>query len=242
LPLGVVSIAISAVMVPLIAASLRTQDGHAFAAAQSRAFEIALALALPAAAGFAVLASPIAAGLFERGAFGPRDTEAVAAALAAICVGLPGHALEKVLGATAFAHEDARTPMLTALAGLVAAIAGCLVLFPLYGPAGVAAAIGISAWVGASLLALVLRRRGWLRFDRDLRQRMPRIVLATVVMTAAIWALNRLAAALHASGSATRLLLLAALVGAGLAVYLAVLQGLGVAKLADLVAAARKRA
>src|SRR5207245_2951326 len=99
-------------------------------AAQSRAFEIAVGLALPAAVAFAVLAQPIAGGLFERGAFGPRDTAAVAGALAAICAGLPGHALEKVLGAVSFAHEDTRTPMLAALAGLATAIAAALVLFP----------------------------------------------------------------------------------------------------------------
>ena len=74
LPLGVASIAIAAVIVPRIAASLRAGDTDTFAAVQSRAFEIALALALPAAAGFALLAEPIAGGLFERGAFGPLDT------------------------------------------------------------------------------------------------------------------------------------------------------------------------
>jgi hypothetical protein len=108
LPLGVVSIASAAVLVPAIAASVREAAPEAIAAAQSRGYEIGLALALPSAVGFALLAEPIAGGLFERGAFGARDTAAVGAALAAICAGLPGHALEKVLGAVSFAHEDAR--------------------------------------------------------------------------------------------------------------------------------------
>ena len=48
--------------------------------------------------------------------------------------GLPGHALEKVLGAVSFAHEDTRTPMLAALAGLATARsrARCC-CFPRYG-------------------------------------------------------------------------------------------------------------
>src|SRR5262245_18581341 len=87
LPLGVVSIAISAVLVPTIAAGVRSAKSEVIAAAQSRGFEIALGLALPSAVAFALLAVPIAGGLFERGAFGPRDTAAVAAALAAICAG-----------------------------------------------------------------------------------------------------------------------------------------------------------
>src|SRR6185436_13710855 len=48
LPLGIVSIAIASVLVPLIAASVRAGKTDAFAAAQSRGFEIALGLALPA--------------------------------------------------------------------------------------------------------------------------------------------------------------------------------------------------
>ena len=74
LPLGVVSVAIAAVIVPRIASSAATGDDRALAAAQSRAYEVALGLALPAAVGFALLAHPIAGGLFERGAFGPQDT------------------------------------------------------------------------------------------------------------------------------------------------------------------------
>jgi putative peptidoglycan lipid II flippase len=151
---------------PTIAATVRSGAAGAIAAAQSRAFEIGLGLALPAATAFALLAQPIAAGLFERGAFDARDTAAVAAALAAICAGLPGHVLEKVLGAVSFAHEDARTPMLAALAGLAAALAGALVLFPRYGHVGVAAAIAISGWVGATLLGAILLAPRLARVDR----------------------------------------------------------------------------
>ena len=241
LPLGIASIAIAAVIVPHIAASLRSGEADV-AGAQSRAFEIALGLALPAATGFAVLAGPIAGGLFERGAFGPGDTAAVAAALAAICAGLPGHVLEKVFGAISFAHEDTHTPMLAALAGLAAAIIGAVLLFPLYGHVGVAAAIAISGWVGASLLGAILYARGWLRLDAIARRRLPRILLATVGMGAIVMSGTIAGQALWpalASSSLGRLGLLAVLVALGVAVYLVTLQLLGVAKLKDLMSAAR---
>src|SRR5450830_174076 len=244
LPLGVASIAIAAVIVPRIAASLRDGQADDFAAVQSRAFEIALGLALPAATGFALLAGPIAGGLFEHGAFGPHDTAAVAAALAAICAGLPGHVLEKVFGAVSFAHGDTHTPMVAALSGLAAAIAGGGLLFPHFGHVGVAAAIAISGWVGAALLGSILYGRGWLRRDQSGWRRLPRIVLATVVMGAvvgaALVASHKLLPAL-ASSSLGRLALLTVLVALGVAVDLAALQILGVAKLKDLVSAARRR-
>jgi putative peptidoglycan lipid II flippase len=243
LPLGVVSVAIAAVMVPVIAASVRAADTDAIAGAQSRAFEIALALALPAAVAFALLAEAIAGGLFERGAFGPRDTAAVAAALAAICAGLPGHTLEKVLGAVSFAHEDTRTPMFAALAGLATTLMGAIFLFPTYGHVGVAAAIGLSGWVGAALLGAVLARRRWLQVDRDLWRRLPRIVAATIVMGIAILILQTLLAKnFNVAGSQLgRIAALAVLVAAGFAVYLAALQAFGVVKLKELVAAVRHR-
>jgi putative peptidoglycan lipid II flippase len=236
LPLGVVSIAIASVLVPAIATSVRSGGEHAIADAQSRGFEIALGLAVPAAIAFAVLAAPIAGALFERGAFGPSDTAAVAAALTAICAGLPGHALEKVLGAVSFAHEDTRTPMLAALCGLAAAVAGALVLFPGHGAEGVAAAIAISGWVGATLLALILWRRRWLNLDRAAIRRLPRMLLAAALMGAVVLALHHAFALLMAgfASQVVRIATLAVLVVAGLATYVATLALFGVARPHDL--------
>jgi putative peptidoglycan lipid II flippase len=243
LPLGVASIATASVLVPAIAASVRERKPSDIAAAQSRGFEIALGLALPAAVAFAVLAEPIARTLFERGAFGPADTAAVAAALAAICAGLPGHALEKVVGAVSFAHEDTRTPMLAALAGLAAAIIGALALFPRYGAVGVAAAIAISGWVGATLLGLILGRRGWLALDGAAIRRLAGIVLAALAMGIVILCLNQLLASLSIATASelARIISLGMLVAIGLGAYVISLQTLGVARMRDVLAAVRHR-
>jgi len=239
LPLGVVSVAIAVAIGPAVAASLRAADATAVAGMQARAFETALGLALPAALALALLATEIAAVLFERGAFGAQDTAAVGAAVAAICAGLPGHAIEKALGAVSFAHEDARTPMLAALVGLVAAIAGALALFPLFGHTGVAAAIALSGWVGAALLGSVLARRGWLTLEPGVAGRLGRIVVASFAMALVLvglqWAL------IPATSAMVRAVRLAVLITAGLATYAAALQLLGVARLSALLVALRER-
>jgi putative peptidoglycan lipid II flippase len=182
---------------------------------------------------------PIARGLFERGAFGAQDTAAVAAALIAICAGLPGHVLEKVFGAVSFAHEDTRTPMLAALTGLAAAIIGGVLLFPRVGYVGVAAAIAVSGWVGAGLLGILLFRRRWLRIDSDARRRLPRICAATIAMAAAVGYANYTIGVVGATPLA-RLAILAALVTLSVAVYVAALQLLGVVALKELAALQRK--
>src|SRR5262249_53648847 len=175
----------------------------------------------------------------ERGAFSAQDTAAVAAALVAICAGLPGHALEKVFGAVSFAHEDTHAPMLAALGGLAAAIIGGALLFPRLGYVGVATAIAVSGWVGAGLLGIVLFRRRWLRIDAEARRRLPRICLATIAMAAAVAYANHLIGVGVAS-SGTRLAILAALVTLGVAVYFAALRLLGVVTFKELTARQRK--
>lgn len=242
LPLGVVSVAIAAVLVPQITASVRTGDAQIISDAQSRGLELAIALALPSAIAFAVLAGPIAGGLFERGAFGPNDTAMVAAALAAIAAGLPGHVLEKVFGAASFAHEDTRTPMLTALCGLAAAAVGALLLFPHFGHFGIAAAIALSGWVGATLLGAILGRRGWLRIDRLAAGRLIRIVAAALAMGGFILLCRALAPAAGVAGpSYLRLIDLVLLVAAGLSAYIAALHILGVVRVLEVIGSVRNR-
>jgi len=243
LPLGVISIAVASVLGPAIAASVRSGDGVHSAEAQSRALEIALALSLPAAVAFAVLSKAIAGGLFQRGAFGAHDTAMVAAALAAISAGLPGHCLEKVMGAISFAYEDTRTPMYTALCGLATAVTTALILFPHYGHVGIAAAIALSGWVGGSVLTAILWRRGWMRIELAAWRRVPRIVLATFVMGSVLAGCEALVATrLDVSGSSlVRTIVLAVMVTLGLSVYFISLQALGVTSVRSLVRSLRER-
>jgi putative peptidoglycan lipid II flippase len=243
LPLGVVSVAIASVLAPRIASSVLASDRDGIAAAQSRAFEIALGLALPSAIAFATLAMPIAGGLFERGAFGPNDTIAVASALVAISAGLPGHILEKVLAGISFAHDDTRTPMFAALAGLTVATTMAILLFPDYGHVGIAAAIAISGWVGATLLSVILWRRGWLAISHSTWRRIAIIVLASAVMGIVILGGYLLIDKNFAASDTAlgRIATLATMVATGLVTYLICLQVLGIARMKDLITAVNDR-
>jgi putative peptidoglycan lipid II flippase len=159
-------------------------------------------------------------------AFTAEDTTAVAAALTAISAGLPGHVLEKIFGAVSFAHEDTHTPMVAALCGLVTAIVGDLLLFPGYQHTGVAAAIAVSGWVGATVLGSVLYRRRWLRLDDYARRRLSRIVAATAAMGVAVGCGLVVGNHLFAGAGTSplgRLAILFVLVTLGIAIYAAAL-------------------
>lgn len=242
LPLGMVGIAIGTVLVPAFAHALRSGNRAELAAAESRGLELALGLALPAAVALAVLAHPIVAVLFERGAFTATDTAATASALAAFALGLPGHVLVKAFSSVFFAREDTATPMRAALIGFVIALLGSLALLPVLGHVGVAVAIAVSGWATAGVLGFWIARRIGFSLDAEARRRLPRIGLAAGAMGLALVAAQMSLAPWFAGSGGGQLLALSVLVGGGLAVYAGLLHMLGVARLHDLTAGMRRKA
>lgn len=219
LPLGIVGIAIGTVLVPAFTHAARSGDKRALVDVESRGLELSLGLALPAAVALAVLAKPIVEVLFQRGAFGADDTAATAAALAAFAAGLPGHVLVKTFSPVFYAREDTGTPMRAALVAFVLAVAGSLALMPALGHVGIAVAIAASGWAGAVLLGAVIARRFGFGLDAGVRRRLPRIVLAALVMGLVLEGARRLFGPGFDGGGLARALTLAALVVVGLVVY-----------------------
>ena len=120
---------------------------------------------------------------------------------------------------------------------------GALTLFPHYGHVGIAAAIALSGWVGASLLGIILWRRGWLRIAAGTRRRLWRIVLAAVVMGGVVAGGDAvLAAWLGEPGTLVgRMAKLSLLVAIGLGTDMLCLKAFGVTSARGLVAAVAKR-
>ncbi|MDF2994874.1 MAG: virulence factor family protein [Xanthobacteraceae bacterium] len=215
LPLGVIGASTGAVLLPLLAAQARSTSGNAGA----RAAEAALALTLPAGLGLMVLAEPIVAVLFKRGAF---DAEAVAATshvLALLAFALPVQAVEKILAAIAFAHGAGRLATRTGLAALVAGGAAGFALAGPLGIAGPALGILVSSAVGLVGLALGLARRGLLTLDDAARRRLPRLAFAALAMTLAVLAAGRLLAGPLAAHGLAGFAALAACIVLGVAIY-----------------------
>jgi putative peptidoglycan lipid II flippase len=242
LPLGVVGAAMATALLPALTRQLRAGDQAAARRSLDRALEGALALTLPATIGLALLARPIVAVLFERGAFDAAAAGATADALAAFALGLPAFVLVKVLAPGFFAREDTTTPVAVAGGALLLNLLLNLALMPVLAHVGIALATSIAGWVDAGLLAVLLARRGGLALDARLRRRMLGLAGALAVMTLAL-ALGRhgLAPAL-AGGAGLRSGALAGLIVGGAAVFLAAAQLLGALDAAELWRALRRGA
>lgn len=186
LPLGVIGVAVATALLPLLSRQIAAQDDQGAADSQNRAIEFALLLTLPAMAGLILLAEPIITVLFQRGAFSAADAEATAGALAAFAVGLPAYVLIKVLSPGFFAREDTRTPVRVAALALVVNIVLNVILMQVLAHVGIALATALSSCLNASLLLIILIRRGHFVWDVRLKGRLPRIGAATLLMVAVV--------------------------------------------------------
>lgn len=244
LPLGIVGIAIGQVLLPEIAEAVVKKTGTVVEDVQNRALEVALALALPAAVGLALLATPIVSVLFERGAFTAVDTAETARALAAFALGLPAFVALRVVTAAHWGRGDTTTPMIHAVAAVAVNIGLSLALRPDHGWIAVAWATSAAAWVNLASSSGSLLRRGHWRFDARSSRRLPRLLLAALVMGVMVEGLRRFGgeALLAATATTSRLAGLGLLVGGGLAAYAVLVLALGAVDLRRLRPARRPSA
>ena len=233
LPLGIVGVAVGTALLPMLSRQVRGGQADAAMHSQNRALEFALLLTLPAAAALIVMAGPVITVLFERGAFGPAEVQATAAALAVYAAGLPAYVLVKALTPGFFAREDTAPPVKVAALALVTNLVLNLLLMGPFKHVGIAMATVISSWLNAGLLAVILHRRGHLEIDARLKRRLPRMALASAGMAAllalSLWGLE----GALAGDTVQRITALAALVVGGLAVFAGLAHLTGAAALVD---------
>ncbi len=233
LPLGVVGVAMGTALLPLLSRQLRAgNDGEAMHSL-NRGLELSLLLTVPAAAALVVIPGPIVTVLFQRGQFDATAAAATAWALAAFASGLPAYVVVKVLAPGFFARSDTTTPVVYAAIAMTANVGLSLALMLPLGHVGIALATALAAWLNAGLLAWGLWRRGHLALDGRFRARLPRTLLATAVMAAAIAGLDFVLRVPLAGGEAERAAALALLVGGGGLVFGVLAHATGAARLAD---------
>lgn len=239
LPLGIVGVAVGAVLVPELARTVHAEDQNATTHAQSRGLELATGLALPATLGLIALSEPVVRLLFQHGAFAAADTIGTAHALVWLALALPAQVLIKALSPAFFARGDTLTPLWATLKGLAVTIALAIVLGRSFSVGGIAVAIALGAWAGA--LSLIRKGVGTFGFSTDAaaRRRLPRIVVAALAMGALLWLIAPLVLATADAPAPIHLLLVATLIAGGIAAYGLFLTLLGVIRWNEAISAFR---
>jgi len=218
LPLGMIGIGLGVVLLPEVTRRLRKGDQTGAVTSMNRGVEMALLITLPAALAMALIPYPIISTLFQRGAFSPDDAMATSMALAGFSFGVPGYVLVKVLLPGFFARENTKSPMIMAGITVFVNIVVSLLLFGRLGHVGIALATAVAAWVNVALLLFGLR--DFWKADSRLKKRLPRIIIATMIMGIGIWLIRgAMEGWFVESGFGQRLLGLSVLVISGLLIY-----------------------
>ncbi|MBS1795448.1 MAG: murein biosynthesis integral membrane protein MurJ [Acidobacteria bacterium] len=191
-PIGIFGVAIGTASIPVLSRMASEGKIRDFRDTLSSSTNLVFLMTLPSACGLIVLGEPIIRLIYERGKFDAADTSMTAYALAGYSIGLTGYAAIKVLSPAFYAMDDAKTPMIIALASIVVnTIASYFLMKWLsvygYGHVGVALATSLVALVNFFALAFLMRRKIKRLNGREILSAFTRIAVASAVMSAVCW-------------------------------------------------------
>jgi len=204
-PIGLFGVAIGTASIPVLSRMASEGKLKDFRDTLSSSINLVFLMTLPSACGLIVLGEPIIRLIYVRGAFKEADVPMTALALAGYSIGLTGYAAIKVLSPAFYALDDAKTPMMIALASIaVNAVASYFFREWLsnvgvtpdaphgYGHVGVALATSTVALVNFFALAVFMRHRIKRLNGREVFSSFIRIAAASLIMSAAAYFTFRL--------------------------------------------------
>jgi putative peptidoglycan lipid II flippase len=242
LPLGIVGVSIATAAIPSIARHAEQDNTAGMRHDVANGLAMMFMLNLPATAGLIVLARPIVAVLFERGAFTSADTAATAAALICYAVGLTGYSVVKIATPAFYALGESRTPVAVTVSTVLMNVVFNIALVRYVGYLGLATGTSLAAILNASVLVLLLSRRLGGLEGRRLLGVVLRVSAATLVMSlATYWSVGVLEQALPGSSLPLRLVRLTGSIGWGIGVLVLAARVVGLREIADVLRAVTSR-
>ncbi|WP_018150198.1 murein biosynthesis integral membrane protein MurJ [Leeia oryzae] len=190
LPTGLLGVALGTVLLPSLSRHAASNNHDEFNALLDWGLRLTLLLALPAAVGLAMLASPLLATLFMGGKYTAHDVFMTQQALVAYSVGLIALILIKVLAPGFYAKQNIKTPVKIGVMVLLGTQLLNILLVSRFHHAGLALAISLGACMNASLLFYNLRKRGDYSPAAGWGMFTVKLGLATLAMAASLWFLR----------------------------------------------------
>jgi len=249
-PLGLFGVALGTVILPSLSRYHVDADPTGFSKALDWGLRTTLLIALPATIGLVLLAEPILATLFQRGAFTAHDVRMASMSLAALAFGLPAFTLVKTLAPAFYSRQDTATPVRAGIASMVASMLLNVVfvaaLFGLWHApehramgwsealasvpglhVGLALSSACASYLNVALLWRALRRDGVYMCETGWGRHLLRLLLACLAMAAVLLVGLQAWNDWSAWSEAVRFWRLSVLIGAAGAVFVVVLLATG---------------
>ena len=239
LPYGIFVVAIATALMPELSERHARGDEEGYRDTFSFGLRTLVFVAVPSAVGMTAFSNPIIGLLYQRGQFDAQDTAGVATLLVAYSVGLLGYSAYFFLVRAFYSRQNTKTPALLNVVIFLLYAALAYGLSRIFGVVGVVLALSL-AYAVLAVLGLFATRREIKRIDgRRLLRSTAKVFAAGAAMYAVAWG----GTAVFGTGSGTlgRALILTAVGGASLAVYLGVAYLLRAEELKSAVALLRQR-
>lgn len=199
-PIGLFGVAIGTASVPVLSKMASEGKFKDFRETLASSLKLVFLMTLPSACGLIVLGEPIIRLIYERGKFHEGDTSMTSWALTGYAIGLTGYAAIKILSPAFYALNDAKIPMIIAIASIfVNAIASYFFRNWMMtvgvsstnpnglGHVGVALATSSVALVNFFALAIIMRKKIGRLNGREILSSFIRIAIASSIMSVACW-------------------------------------------------------
>jgi putative peptidoglycan lipid II flippase len=158
LPQGIFSVAIATVLFPTLSRFAARGDTDSLRSTMANGMRQIVFVLVPASAAILVLSEPMIRLVYERGEFGPQETNIVAEALFWFAFSLPTNGLFLLLTRTFFSLQRPWLPTAIAGGNLVITAGASAALYKPFGIAGIVAATAIATTVSVAAQMVVLRR------------------------------------------------------------------------------------
>lgn len=160
-PTALLGVALGTVLLPSLSSALSRGEISHYQTLLDRGLRIMILFAAPAAVGMGLLASGLAAVLFQGKSFLAQDVLETARGIEGYAVGLIGLIAVKIIAPAFYSRKDIRTPVKTAIASVFVVQASNLICVPLWDQAGLALSVGLGSCFNAVVLLTILWRRKW---------------------------------------------------------------------------------
>jgi putative peptidoglycan lipid II flippase len=225
LPYAIFAVSIASVLTPELSDHWAKGELTAFRRQMAGGLRLTLAILVPAAVGYVVLAHPFLELVFHHGSFSVADAHRIGNVVALFAIGLPGFSAYLLLMRGYQAMQDTRSMFWLYVVENLATVALAGALYPLMGVQGLALGWGGAYTIGSIVAMGHLRRRTGGLEGHTLVTGLVRVAAASALMALPVLGLT------HVLNGRSQLALVAEVGGGallGAVVYLAACRALGI--------------
>lgn len=193
LPTGLIGVAISTTILPIIASYIRNNESYEKSGEELiYAIRFSLFLTVPATIGLFILAPWIVHFLFSGGLWDLRSTFITLWALQFYVLGIPFYSTNKILTSTYYAFQDTKTPVKILIVVVVMNLLLNVLFIPFFQHGGLALSTSLSAFINTVLLFLFLKKKSIIIPYRELLSFFRNIVLLIFVLMVYLYFVDKL--------------------------------------------------